>query len=564
MASHGVLRAVSGIIALAMSAHAQGEDGRLFARQPLLKAAPAVNQIAQGPGTEEVTVTSVQSRVVSESSDTITLDLPKGVVATARRLHFDTNADGTQTWRGTFRPNLLKSGSASTETPEDAANAVILVRNGNRVTGSVRLNAKLYSIQPLPDGDHVIIEVDESRLPPEGPLLRITGDTAATAATACHPDWQASTVYDQPGQKVTYNGRNFENKWWIRGEAPDAQKPYGPWNDLGPCSDAAPATAPAPASAEACLDAWLPTQVYATGGSKVSQAGRNYESKWWTRGDDPSRSGPYGPWKDLGTCIVPGPAPAPAPAPTPTPVPTPTPAPVPTPTPAPVPAPVPAPSTEVTTLRVLVTATPQAKANIADLDGLAQLAIAESNQGFENSRVPIRFELAGTYAMADYVEIGDFDTDLRRAYRKGDGYMDDLHAERALTQANIVVVLLNSTTYCGLAPLYASAQYAFTAVSRTCATGNYTFAHEIGHLLGATHDPENGTNNKYAYGYGYKRPGMWRTIMAYDCSTGGRCPRLNFWSSPNLTYHGEPLGNAQQFDNARVLEERRAAAQAWH
>ena len=76
---------------------------------------------------------------------------------------------------------------------------------------------------------------------------------------------------------------------------------------------------------------------------------------------------------------------------------------------------------------------------IADLDGLAQLAIAESNQGFENSKVKIRFELAGTYVVKDYHESGSYNTDLYNARVKDDGYMDDLHTVRANTSANVVV-----------------------------------------------------------------------------------------------------------------------------
>ncbi len=76
---------------------------------------------------------------------------------------------------------------------------------------------------------------------------------------------------------------------------------------------------------------------------------------------------------------------------------------------------------------------------------MAQLAIAESNQGFENSKIKIRFELAGTYVVKNYTETGSYLTDLLRAIDKGDGYMDDLHTVRANTNANIVVLLLHDT-----------------------------------------------------------------------------------------------------------------------
>jgi len=269
----------------------------------------------------------------------------------------------------------------------------------------------------------------------------------------------------------------------------------------------------------------------------VTHGNRNYESKWWTRGDDPSKAGPYGAWKDIGACSAPSPAPAPSPTPA------------------------PAPASDVTTLRILVAATPQAMTKIADLDGLAQLGMAESNQGFENSKIKIRFELAGTYVVKNYTETGSYLTDLLRAIDKSDGYMDDLHTVRANTNANIVVLLLNAQELCGRAYLNATAETAFATVGNICVSNMLAVGHEIGHLLGAMHNPERQeTNPYYAYGYGTAVPGKWRTIMSGACSPG--CPLINFWSSPNVFYQGRPTGDSLH-DNVRVLNERRETAATW-
>lgn len=52
-----------------------------------------------------------------------------------------------------------------------------------------------------------------------------------------------------------------------------------------------------------CDNAWDATAVY-TGGNQVSQAGKTWEAKWWTQGNDPSTSGEWGVWKEVGisTC----------------------------------------------------------------------------------------------------------------------------------------------------------------------------------------------------------------------------------------------------------------------
>ncbi|WP_255992310.1 carbohydrate-binding protein, partial [Chitinolyticbacter albus] len=91
----------------------------------------------------------------------------------------------------------------------------------------------------------------------------------------------------------------------------------------------------------ACYNTWSSTGVY-TGGQRVTFQGVNYEARWWTQGDNPTQSGEWGVWKNIGNCGGPQATPTPVTA-TPTPKPA-TPTPVtstPTPvTPSPTPAPV--------------------------------------------------------------------------------------------------------------------------------------------------------------------------------------------------------------------------------
>ncbi len=50
---------------------------------------------------------------------------------------------------------------------------------------------------------------------------------------------------------------------------------------------------------EVCGDLWEAGTVY-TGGDQVSWAGKVWEAKWWTRNDDPTKSGQWGVWKEVG------------------------------------------------------------------------------------------------------------------------------------------------------------------------------------------------------------------------------------------------------------------------
>lgn len=213
-------------------------------------------------------------------------------------------------------------------------------------------------------------------------------------------------------------------------------------------------------------------------------------------------------------------------------------------------------------IRVLVNYTPAAKGSTSNMAGLIDLAIAETNQGYVNAGVNARVELAHA-AQVSYTESGSNGTDRSRYASTDDRVMDQIHAQRNTYLADVSVLLTEGNDGCGNGSIYASASSAFAAVTADCATGNYSFGHELGHVFGARHNPEqDSTSTPYAYGHGYLAPnGNWRTIMAYNCPNG--CPRLNYWSNPNKTRDGVAMGTTTKSNNARVLNERAAVLAAF-
>ncbi|MGH8032064.1 MAG: M12 family metallo-peptidase [Luteimonas sp.] len=210
------------------------------------------------------------------------------------------------------------------------------------------------------------------------------------------------------------------------------------------------------------------------------------------------------------------------------------------------------------TIRVMVVATNQAVASYGgNMQSLMQLAVSESNQSYVNSNVGINLVLAN-YSTTTYAESSSFNTDLTRFRGTTDGFMDTIHTTRNTSTADVNMLVIHNPTSCGLASAIGStAATAFAAVHWDCATGNYSFAHEIGHLQSARHDAANDpSTSPYAYGHGYRYEpatgSRWRTIMAYNCGGAG-CPRLNYWSNSSVNFGGVPMGNASTADNQRVL-----------
>jgi hypothetical protein len=214
------------------------------------------------------------------------------------------------------------------------------------------------------------------------------------------------------------------------------------------------------------------------------------------------------------------------------------------------------------TLKVMVVATNDAiTAYGGNMQALAELAVAESNQGYVNSNVGINMVLAN-YQTTTYATAG-MSTDLSRFRSTNDGIMDSIHATRDSVGADVGVLVANDASACGLASaIGATAATAFATAYWDCITGYYSFAHEIGHLQSARHDPATDpTTTPYAYGHGFRNGSSWRTIMAYDCSPS--CPRLNYWSNPAVLYGGVPMGTYDKSHNQRVLVETKAAVTAF-
>ncbi len=206
---------------------------------------------------------------------------------------------------------------------------------------------------------------------------------------------------------------------------------------------------------------------------------------------------------------------------------------------------------------LLVVYTPRARTKVGGtkrMRELINLAVAETNLSYQNSQLDQRLNLVH-YEEVDYVE-ETFPEALSHLTHTSDGVMDNVHALRRQYAADEVVLLIEDYTACGLAWLMTEVSgdfetYAFAIVNWNCAAGNYSLGHELGHNMGAQHDwyqylLSYGIPPAFTYSFGFVNASAgWRTIMAYndECEDRGLdCSRLPYWSNPDLTLDGEPMG----------------------
>jgi hypothetical protein len=215
-------------------------------------------------------------------------------------------------------------------------------------------------------------------------------------------------------------------------------------------------------------------------------------------------------------------------------------------------------------IMVAYTATARAAAGgTAGIKATILTALNETNTSYSNSGVVPRLRLVHVEEVS-YTESGNTSTDVNRLKGTTDGYMDNLHTLRNTYGADMVgLIVENGGGYCGeAAAIMATASTAFQVTARSCATGNYSFGHEFGHLQGARHDTYvDSSTTPYAYGHGHVNTGSttstrWRTIMSYNdrcAALGYNCTRLQYWSNPTKTYSSAAMGVVGTSENYKVL-----------
>ena len=210
---------------------------------------------------------------------------------------------------------------------------------------------------------------------------------------------------------------------------------------------------------------------------------------------------------------------------------------------------------------VMIYYTPEFEAITSDIPGFVDQVLAETNQGYVNSNIPMTIKLH----CIERATISD--TASSSALMSSFMKMKKMSAAALRHSADATVLFVASLgNYCGRAHSINSigSGHTISVCAKSCALGYFTFGHEIAHNIGAYHNRETGhINPYYPHGQGHliaqgsATTGA-RSILAYYAV--GHYTRVNYYSNPNviLNITGTATGTSDS-NNAAVLRGNRHA-----
>lgn len=209
-------------------------------------------------------------------------------------------------------------------------------------------------------------------------------------------------------------------------------------------------------------------------------------------------------------------------------------------------------------------------------DGPAQAELAatinEMNAVHSRSGTGVQIASAGI-ELINYWGSGDLSLDLDRLKTNGDSSIDEVHARRDATQADLVHLVQKASPDYGAVGFACSAGFPYPTAGVTdgCAFGvtqarwarsELVMTHEVGHNLGAGHGYPDDGSGVLEYSKGVIDEGhRFNTVMTYQCPNV-QCSTIGYFSTPVVTYNGWAIGSDSQ-DNAATIRLFGAAISAY-
>lgn len=229
-----------------------------------------------------------------------------------------------------------------------------------------------------------------------------------------------------------------------------------------------------------------------------------------------------------------------------------------------------------TIIDVLVLYTPDLVKRYGSAETLINTLTELTNQAYIDSQVLQRIRIVKIQEVS-YTVLNSNTNALNALTNSTDAAFSNVASLRTQFGADLVALVRPydraTAQGCGVAwvnggsgtPINTSGRFGFSVTSYGSDIGgsrffcdNLTFAHELGHNMGATHDRGNSSNpGAFLYSYGYGIEGQFGTVMSYID------PVIGKFSSPSITCNGSPCGRVDSEDNVRTFNNTRSTIAAF-
>lgn len=227
-------------------------------------------------------------------------------------------------------------------------------------------------------------------------------------------------------------------------------------------------------------------------------------------------------------------------------------------------------SDKTVTVSLTIGYTPDADNNISNIKRAIERAVDDANTSFRLADLPINLDVESIIEVRGYTEQSTIGSDVGHLKLDLWDDLDQLKGQALRDEADIILLITHygdKVTPCGQAgEVMVEELYQSVAVIRdTCLGEKYlSLTHEIGHLFGAMHNPEeNEPDESFSFAHGYLVPVHEKmTIMSKNNPTlcdpdsrGIECERLDYWSDPEKTFQGttHPTGTDKINFNSKML-----------
>ncbi|WP_248917843.1 zinc-dependent metalloprotease family protein [Pseudomonas entomophila] len=177
-------------------------EPNLFTLEPTLdrkslqsNATGELAKLLADPANAEVTFVRVDSKLINQQTRDLAISLPGGKVASFSLRDYTTITPGIVGWVG-YKTSMRKqtNGGAASEIEVDPLFYLSLVRENHKLVGDLIVEGQRYSLQPLGSEQHVLIKIDESKLPPEAEPLEPSGSATRGGTVGKLPLSAHSTI----------------------------------------------------------------------------------------------------------------------------------------------------------------------------------------------------------------------------------------------------------------------------------------------------------------------------------------------------------------------------------